>query len=239
MSNGRGEPGRKGRKHPTDRDGNRFAALPHVVLESDAYLNLSHTARSLLMEVALQLSTGNNGRLLLSGTYLLRRGWRSADVIQRAKQELLENDLIFETVKGHRPNKASWYAVTWRAIDHHPDYDPGAIRGFPRGAYRLVAPKGKAPRAMKPGQQKAKHAVLTPSHGVEGPGIAPSHGVEGCSPTPSHGAIGGVSTPPPTPSHGDHLDMPSIRGRKRRSAGSKGPADAVRACDGCAVGVEG
>lgn len=232
MSNGRGEPGRKGKKQPKDRDGDRFAAMPHVVLESAAYLNLSHTARSLLMEVALQLSTGNNGRLLLSERYLGPRGWKSADVIQRAKKELLENDLIFETVKGMRPNKASWYAVTWRTLDHHTAYDPGAIGGFPRGAYRLVAAKDKATRARKPGQAKAKNAVLTPSHGVDTPLIAPSHGVEAPSPTPSHGAIGGVFGASPTPSHGDHLDMPSTQGTKGRGTARKSPT-------GAAVEVEG
>lgn len=226
MSNGRGEVGRKGKKNPKDRDGDRFAAMPHVVLDSAAYLNLSHTARSLLMEVALQLSTGNNGRLLLSGAYLERRGWKSADVIQRAKRELLDNDLIFETVKGQRPNKASWYAVTWRTLDHHPSYDPGAIGGFPRGAYRLVLPKEKPAKETKPGQRKAKNAVLTPSHGVKSAVIAPSHGVEDCSPTPSHGAIGGVLGASSTPSHGDHLDMPATKGAEGRGTASKSPARA-------------
>jgi hypothetical protein len=44
--------------------------------------------------------------LLLSRNFLEPRGWKSADVIHRAKQELLEAEFIFETVKGRRPNRA-------------------------------------------------------------------------------------------------------------------------------------
>ena len=60
-----------------------------------------------------QREVDDNGRMLLSSRYLAPRGWRSPEVITRAKRELLEAQLIFETVKGSRPNKASWYAVTW------------------------------------------------------------------------------------------------------------------------------
>jgi hypothetical protein len=51
---------------------------------------LGHPARSLLLELARQFVRDNNGRLLASRAYLAKRGWKSADVIDRAKRELLE-----------------------------------------------------------------------------------------------------------------------------------------------------
>lgn len=118
------------------REGGGFVALPFSVLDSPAYQSLSHPARSLLMEAARQYGGSNNGQLLLSRRHLAARGWRSADVITRAKQELIDAGFLFETVKGYRPAKASWHAVTWLLLDPHPDYDPGVAAAFRRGAYR-------------------------------------------------------------------------------------------------------
>jgi len=161
-------------------------------MDSPAYAALSHPARSLLWEIARQFVRDNNGRMLVSRDYLAARGWKSADVIQRAKTALIEAGFIYETVKGSRPNKASWYAVTWRALDKIPGYDDGAAAGFVRGAYG-----------------RRKNAVLCPSRGTESPSIAPSHGTEKPSPVPSHGAMRATFAPRSVPSHGHHLEMPS------------------------------
>ena len=186
MANGRN----KASKGDTGRDSGGFVALPWSVLDCPAYGRLSHPARALLMEIARQFVRDNNGRLLASAAYLSKRGWNSTDVITRAKRDLLAAGFIFETVQGHRPNKASWYAVTWRALDKLAGYDAGAGQLFERGAYQ-------------------KNASLRPSHGVESPAIAPSHGVERVPPTPSHGAIRATFDHRSTPSHGHHLEMPS------------------------------
>jgi len=139
VANGRN----KGLRGYSGRDAGGFVALPWSVLDSPAYLALSHPARSLLLEVARQYVRDNNGRLLASRAYLAKRGWNSASVIDRAKRELLAAGFIQETVMGHRPNKASWYAVTWQTLDHHPGFDAGAVEGFRRGAYRENAPLKK------------------------------------------------------------------------------------------------
>jgi hypothetical protein len=193
MSNSR-NPKRKG--HDTGRDQGGFIALPWSVLDCPAYTRLSHPARSLLWEFARQFVRDNNGRLLASGVYLGKRGWKSSDVIYRAKQELKDAGFIHETVMGHRPNKASWYAVTWRALDKWPGYDAGAAETFKRGAYQQSVP--------------LKNASLTPARGVGSAAIAPSHGVEKPLATPSHGAIRATSDSCPTPSAGNHLEKPSI-----------------------------
>lgn len=201
MANGRN----KSRKADPGRDGGGFVALPWAVLDAPAFQGLSHPARSLLLEIARQLGPSNNGTLLASGTYLAKRGWRSNDTVTRAKRELLEAGFIFETVMGHRPHKASWYAVTWMALDRNPKFDDGAFETFKRGAYRQ--------------NQPLKNAVLTPSRGVERPQIAPSHGVEGAAVAPSGGAIWGVLGGSPTPPDGDHLDKPSPATKNKEEGG--------------------
>jgi hypothetical protein len=193
VANGRNK-NRKG--HDTSRDPGGFVALPWTVIDCPAYALLSHPARSLLWEFARQYVRDNNGRLLASGAYLAKRGWKSSDVIVRAKRELQEAGFIHETVMGHRPNKASWYAVTWRSLDKIPGYDPGATETFKRGAYQQSTP--------------LKNTSLTPAHGVMKTSIAPPRGVGRVPSTPSYGAISALLPTPSTPSRGNHLDMPSI-----------------------------
>jgi hypothetical protein len=155
-----------GAKSSSGRDGYQFAALPWPVLKAPAYLQLSKTAKALLVEVAFQFTGHNNGRLLISMAHLRKRNWNSADVVQRAKQELLNANLIFETVKGHRPNKASWYALTWQDLDRHPDYDPGASQAFSRGAYRVST--GPPTKSSRKGyvDSPVKNERLSPANGA-------------------------------------------------------------------------
>lgn len=191
MANGRN----KASKGDSGRDSGGFIALPWAVLDCPAYARLSHPAKALLLEVARQFVRDNNGRMLLSRVYMATRGWKSADVIDRAKRELLEAGFIFQTVMGHRPNKASWFAVTWRALDKLPGYDAGAEKCFERGAYQK--------------DMAIKNASLIPSHGTGTPLIVPPHGIERPSPVPPHGTIRPVLPLRSVPSHGHHLEMPS------------------------------
>lgn len=223
MANGRN----RATKVDLGRDSGGFVALPWTVLDCPAYAALSYPARALLIEVARQFVRDNNGRMLLSIAYLSKRGWKSSDVITRAKRELLAAGFIFETVMGHRPNKASWYAVTWRALDKLQGYDEGATASFVRGAYRSNALKpqltreqlydkwrgtgadcaGKATTTDK--KPTKKNTSLTPAHGLEDTAIAPPGGVEAIDVVPTGGAIDPVFAPLSIPSNGNHLDTPS------------------------------
>lgn len=193
MANGR-SPKRKG--HDTSRDQGGFVALPWSVLDCPAYARLSMHARALLLEVARQYHRDDNGRMLLSRAYLQTRGWKSVDMLTKAKRELLDAGFIFQTVMGHRPNRASWFAVTWRSLDKLPGYDAGAADCFERGAYKKAVP--------------LIGAVLIPPHGTERGLIVPPHGTETLATVPPHGPIrplfGTLSVPP----HGHPLDMPSV-----------------------------
>ncbi|QWD04986.1 hypothetical protein G6720_06040 [Polynucleobacter paneuropaeus] len=179
------------------RDGGGFVALPWSVLDCPAYCLLSHPARSLLVAFARQYVLDNNGRLLASGKYLSKRGWRSADVIQRAKRELLDAGFIYETVKGHRPNKASWYAITWQNLDKHPDYDAGIYEGW------------KEARSGYAHSTSLKIKRLIPSKGISDGLIAPCGGVMTSPTIPSGGTIRGPFDQQPTPPNGNHLEIPS------------------------------
>lgn len=100
--------GRNGRKKAhVGRDEGGFVALPWSVLDSPAYAALSHPARSLLLEIARRFVRDNSGRLLASAAHLAKRGWNSADVITRAKRELLAAGFIFETCSTARARPAS------------------------------------------------------------------------------------------------------------------------------------
>ena len=191
MANGRA--GRK--KGDTGRDDGGFIALPWSVLDCPAYARLSMHARALLLEVARQYHRDDNGRMLLSRAFMATRGWKSVDMLTKAKRELLDAGFIFQTVMGHRPNKASWYAVTWRSLDKLAGYDPGAAECFERGAYRKDMP--------------LKNTSLRPPHGTERLSIVPPHGTETTPTVPPHGPIRATFHPSPVPPHGHPLDMPS------------------------------
>lgn len=228
----------KRQKGDTGRMAGGFAALPWAVLDSPAWQRLSHPARSLLLELARQLVADNNGRLLASGVYLSKRGWRSNDVVNRALRELVEAGFLHQTVQGHRPNKASWYAVTWQRLSSdRAGFDPGTAETFRRGAFMDGAPLPQP----KPTRQElydkwGKNASLTPSHGVGDAPIAPSHGVEASLVAPSHGAMEAEIRPSPTPSDGDHLDIAiyrdgesaSVPHVKARAAASLDTGEVVR-----------
>lgn len=204
MANGRNAT----KKGDSGRDGGGFVALPWSVLDSAAYTGLSHIAKALLIEVDRQFVRDNNGRMLLSTAHLNKRGWYSASVIQKAKLELLEAALIFETVKGHRPNKASWYAVTWRRLDRLQGYDAGTEQLFQRGAYRFTAGKPKRPPPKCKNPKKIQE--LNPPHGIVSALIVPPHGIETVCFVPPHGTVRPTLSRSSIPPHGNHLDMPSI-----------------------------
>ena len=207
MANGRN----KLRRGDAGRDAGGFVALPWSVLDSPAYLRLSMHARALLLEVARQFTRDNNGWLLLSRAYMAGRGWKSCDMLDKSKRELLDAGFIFETVKGQRPNKAARYAVTWRALDRHPGYDVGSMECFQRGAYRLKDQGQNTPPVPPHGTEK--NASLVPPHGRIDRPIVPPHGTERGATVPPHGAMRGVFGASPVPPHGHLSREPSTAQR--------------------------
>jgi hypothetical protein len=129
------KPTRKQIKQKRDGGDGPILVLPHIVLNSEAYKTLSGNAVKLLCDIAMQYNTWNNGSFLASFRYMSeKRGWTSADALAKAKKELIERELIVQTVQGQRPNKASWYGCGWLALDDLKGLEIIA-KNWPRGAY--------------------------------------------------------------------------------------------------------
>ncbi|HAN55337.1 MAG TPA: hypothetical protein DCQ77_03665 [Betaproteobacteria bacterium] len=93
-----------------------YSAIPHAVLDSVAFTGASYPAKALLLELVRQLNGRNNGHLQLTSKWLKTRGWKSDDVIHRAKDEMLERQLIMQTRQGGLNHGASQYLVTWLTV---------------------------------------------------------------------------------------------------------------------------
>ena len=142
------------------RDGAHGAILlvPHVVLNSVAYITLSGQAIKLLYDVAMQYNLSNNGALLASWRYMSeKRGWTSSEALNKAKAELIDHCLLVETVKGQRPNKASWYGLTWYALDDLKGLEISA-QSWPRGAYGHWKPLATAKPKRSPPPPETREA---------------------------------------------------------------------------------
>ena len=127
-------------KEKRDGGGGAVMVIPHCVLNSEAYRTLSGRAAKLLFDIAMQYNKNNNGQLLASWRHMSeKRGWTSSDALNKAKAELIDHDLIVQTVQGQLPNRASWYGLTWLALDNVKalEIPPQA---WPRGAYARWKP---------------------------------------------------------------------------------------------------
>lgn len=120
-------------KRPIEAIEGLYGAIPYVVLDSVAFKGSSYPAKALIFELMRQHSGANNGHLHLSFSWLKSRGWKSRDVIQRARAELIERNLLIQTRQGGLNFGASRYAVTWLAISNFvgleiqaKNYHPGA-----------------------------------------------------------------------------------------------------------------
>ncbi len=188
----------KFKRNSDKRDGKGFVALPLVVLNSPGYRLASHPARALLIDIAMQYTGHNNGKLTACAKYLNAKGWRSNDTIVRARRELLECGLLIETRKGARPNKAAWFALAWFDLDPVQGLDIDA-KLYRRGDY------------MTPTKGTDQNATLAPCGGVAKGRIAPAGGARASIAAPSRGAIHATLTPSPIPSRGAYLEIPSAQ----------------------------
>lgn len=102
----------------------RHIAIPHSVMRSSDYKNLSGSAVKLLNALVFQHNGGNNGDLTAAWSVMSRdHGFRSKDTLSRALKELQSAKLILRTrvsLFQNPNNRCALYAVTWLAIDECP-----------------------------------------------------------------------------------------------------------------------
>ncbi|SFK65035.1 hypothetical protein SAMN05216302_101187 [Nitrosomonas aestuarii] len=101
---------------PERREPGGFAALPHCLLGSKVYIELSAHAVKLLNDLLAQFKGFNNGDLCLSWSIMVKRGWKSRDTLNKARKELLDVELIVVSRYGDR-KRPHLYALTFFAID--------------------------------------------------------------------------------------------------------------------------
>ena len=119
------------------RDGRQFITIPFVVLDRPSFYALSSSGNKLLLDIIRQYNGYNNGYLCCCFSIMQKCGWKSKETLQKAKTDLIKSGLIIETRKGGRPNRASYYAVTWLALDEQNGKTRLDIDSkiFPRGLY--------------------------------------------------------------------------------------------------------
>ena len=134
----------KKQKRPVEAINGLYSAIPHAVLDSVAFKGASYPAKALIFELMRQHDGKNNGHLHLSFSWLAGRCWKSRDVIQRARAELLKRNLVIQTRQGGLNMGASRYAITWLAISNFVGLDIQA-KSYHPGAWAFMneLPMGK------------------------------------------------------------------------------------------------
>ena len=98
----------------------RFAGIPHVVMNHIDFIKLSGNSIKLLLEAARQYNGRNNGKLCFVWSQMSERGWKSKTTLSSAKKELLANNLLVISKYGGLLNgkgMPQYYALTWQQVD--------------------------------------------------------------------------------------------------------------------------
>lgn len=135
-----------GRKQNAEQVAGRFAALPHAVMDSTAFMGASYSARSLLLELVRQHTGKNNGHFQLATGWLKRRGWNSSDTVQRAKVEVITRQLAIKTRLGGLNAGPDLWAVTWLPISDYAGLTEVRAMTYHPGAWHFLSPPLTIPR---------------------------------------------------------------------------------------------
>lgn len=135
-----------GRRQQAEQISGRFAALPHAVMDSTAFMGASDSARSLLLELVRQHTGKNNGHFQLTSGWLRRRGWKSSDMVQRAKAEVIARQLAIKTRLGGLNAGPDLWAVTWLPISDYAGLTEVSATTYHPGAWHFLNPPLTIPR---------------------------------------------------------------------------------------------
>ena len=141
----------------TKKQSEPFVMLGSEMLNSDAYRDLTFSARAMLIEVLHYYTGKNNGRIWLAPIVLSERGF-SKNTASRALKELREHGFIYMTRRGgNQRGGCSWFALTWLKIDKA---EGQHLENFKKSAYLLWEPKPKKIKGSNFGTWYPKIGVL-------------------------------------------------------------------------------
>ena len=150
-----------------------FVAIPVPVLESPEYRALPDPARALMVDLLMQFTGKNNGRLTTSHVALKRYGWNSADKLFRAKQALLSTSFALVTRRGKPPSTAEWVGFTWHQLNYERSMDVDPAR-WPYMNFMTMQAGSIDPNA---GREKRFDQSVSRIDSGSRPGVInPSHG---------------------------------------------------------------
>lgn len=96
----------------------RFIGIPYHVANSTQFAKLSSHANKLLLDLLLQYTGSNNGRLSACWTLMRLRSWKSSSTLYKAKKELLDKGFVVVTKTGFKMRgHPTLLAITWNGID--------------------------------------------------------------------------------------------------------------------------
>lgn len=135
---------RRHKEHAKRRGGGGYVALPHAVIRSQEWAELSPFAVKLMMDMLSQYKGDNNGDLAMYWSKMHReRGWKSKETLFKSLAELRNAGWLELTRIGMRNKTPALYAVTFYAIDYCGGKLEVSPTGSPSGAWRR-------PEAVKP-----------------------------------------------------------------------------------------
>lgn len=146
------------RKQPAEQVSGRFAAIPHAVMDSTAYMGSSYAARALLLELVRQHTGRNNGHFQLATGWLRRRGWNSTDMVQRAKMELVTRQLAIKTRLGGLNSGPDFWAVTWLPISDFAGLTELSAKTYHPGSWHFLNPAVSIPEKVTAGKRNERTA---------------------------------------------------------------------------------
>lgn len=152
----------------------KFVAIPVPVLESPEYRALPDAARALLVDLLMQYTGKNNGRLCVSFIAMQQYGWNSKSKLERAKAALLQAPFVLTTRKGKPPSTSEWLGVTWFRLDYEKSMEVNP-RAWPYLNFQTIAVgaidpnEGREKRFPSPrirGNEKTLPRAIAPESGV-------------------------------------------------------------------------
>lgn len=102
------------------RQSGGFSRLPAVLMDTEDFRMISGSAHKVLLALLRQYRGNNNGDLSIPFSEAKKWGIGSKATLQKAKQELIDRNLIIKTREGCFINpgaKCDLFAITWEPID--------------------------------------------------------------------------------------------------------------------------